>query len=66
MRVILDSNVWVSALLFRGLPRQLLILATPNQIEIFSASLLLDELEEVLQYPKLQKRIARIETTAAE
>jgi putative PIN family toxin of toxin-antitoxin system len=66
MRVILDSNVWVSALLFRGLPRQLLILATQNQIEIFSSSMLLDELEEVLQYPKLQKRITRLETTAAE
>jgi putative PIN family toxin of toxin-antitoxin system len=55
MRVTLDSNVWISALLFGGLPRQILHLASNGKIQICSSKVLLEELEEVLNYPKLQK-----------
>jgi putative PIN family toxin of toxin-antitoxin system len=66
MRVTLDSNVWISALLFGGLPRQILHLANNGKIQICSSKILLEELEEVLNYPKLQKRITRLGTTANE
>jgi putative PIN family toxin of toxin-antitoxin system len=66
MRVTLDSNVWISALLFGGLPRQILRLASNGTIQIYSSEVLLEELEEVLNYPKLQKRITRLGTTANE
>ena len=66
MRVILDSNVWISALLFGGLPRQILVLASNSKIQICSSETLLEELEEVLSYRKLQKRIARLGTTSDE
>ena len=66
MRVILDSNVWISALLFGGLPRQILALASNGKIQICSSEVLLEELEEVLSYQKLQKRIAQLGTTSEE
>jgi putative PIN family toxin of toxin-antitoxin system len=66
MRVILDSNIWISALLFGGLPRQVLTLANTGKIQIYSSEVLLDELEEVLSYQKLQKRITRLGTTSDE
>ena len=66
MRVVLDSNVWISALLFRGLPRQILTLAELNQIQAYSSEPLLQELEEVLNYPKLQKKIRQLETSSDE
>lgn len=66
MRVVLDSNVWVSGLLFRGLPRQILTLTELGQIQTYSSEPLLQELEEVLNYKKLQKRIRRLGTSADE
>jgi hypothetical protein len=60
MRVILDTNVWISALLFQGIPRQLLILAEAGQIQIYTSEALLEELDDVLKYPKLQKRIQQL------
>ena len=66
MRVVLDSNVWISGLLFRGLPRQVLTLAELNRIQAYSSEPLLQELEEVLNYPKLQKKIRQLGTSADE
>lgn len=48
MRVLLDTNVLVSAVLFGGVPRQLLEAALTGDIDLVSSQPLLAELESVL------------------
>ena len=57
-RLLIDTNIAVSALLWGGLPRELLRHAfDPDQLILFSSFDLLDELARVLAYPKIQKRV---------
>ncbi|MGH2472514.1 MAG: putative toxin-antitoxin system toxin component, PIN family [Candidatus Limnocylindria bacterium] len=48
MRVLLDTNVLVSALLFGGLPRELLQRALRGEVEVVTSVRLMAEFEEVL------------------
>jgi uncharacterized protein len=59
MRVVIDTNVAVSALLWRGPPRQLLdqIIEEPK-IELYSSSALLRELSDVLNRPNFAQRLS--------
>ncbi|MBD1852311.1 putative toxin-antitoxin system toxin component, PIN family [Leptolyngbya sp. FACHB-711] len=60
MKVVLDTNIWVSGLLWGGSPRQVIIRAEQQQITIAASDRLLSELEATLNYPKLQPRLLRI------
>ncbi|MBX0330834.1 putative toxin-antitoxin system toxin component, PIN family [Oscillochloris sp. ZM17-4] len=60
MRVVLDTNITVSGLLWRGAPRVVIEAARSGQIELFSCAELLEELEDVLRRPKLAARFAQI------
>lgn len=60
MRVVLDTNVWVSGLLWGGSPRRVIELAEQQQLTVFVSDRLLRELETTLKYPKLQARITKI------
>ncbi|MDZ8241656.1 MAG: putative toxin-antitoxin system toxin component, PIN family [Nostoc sp. ChiQUE01a] len=57
MRVILDVNVWISALLWGGVPAKTLRLARNQQINVFVSELLLLELETTLKRDKFQLRL---------
>lgn len=48
MRVLLDTNVLVSAILFGGIPRQLLDAALTGDLDLVTSQPLLAELETVL------------------
>ncbi len=48
MRVVFDTNVLISALVFGGLPRALLIRVFRGEITLVTSSVLLNELEEIL------------------
>jgi len=48
VRILLDTNVLVSALLFGGLPRVLLRTAIRGDVTLVTSPALLDELEDVL------------------
>ncbi len=48
MRVVFDTNVLISALVFGGLPRALLIRVFRGEITLVTSSVLLNEVEEVL------------------
>ncbi|OHC70014.1 MAG: putative toxin-antitoxin system toxin component, PIN family [Rhodocyclales bacterium GWA2_65_20] len=65
MRIVLDTNVVLSALLWRGTPYRLLE-AIRNRAEarLFSSLALLDELAEVLTRPSATKRLSGIGKTA--
>ena len=58
MRVVLDSNIVVSALLWGGLPYRLLQLAVAGEIELLTSPALLAELADVLGRTHLAPRIA--------
>ena len=52
MRIVIDTNIWVSGLLWKGEPWRLLKLAEASTIEICLAYQMLLELEEVLNYER--------------
>lgn len=59
VRVVLDTNVAVSALLFGGVPARLLDLGRTGELEICTSAPLLDELGGVLNRAKFARRFAK-------
>lgn len=53
MRLVLDTNTVVSALLWRGTPHQLVTSARTRPVTLFTSTFLLAELAEVLTRKKL-------------
>jgi uncharacterized protein len=49
LRVVADTNVLVSALVFRGLPAEIVQAAEDKRIRLLSSKELLDELDDVFQ-----------------
>lgn len=60
MRLVLDTNVVVAGLLWKGHPRHLLDLAIDAGIMLFSSPALIEELAHTLNYPKFSRRIAAL------
>jgi uncharacterized protein len=59
VRIILDTNVVMSALLWRGLPHQLLAhLRQREEVQLYSSTAMLEELADVLTRPSATKRLA--------
>ncbi|MGZ8285873.1 MAG: putative toxin-antitoxin system toxin component, PIN family [Allosphingosinicella sp.] len=56
-RLVLDTNVMVSALLWEGNPGRLLAKAENGEARLYASRFLLDELEDALGRPKLAKRV---------
>lgn len=63
MRVVLDTNVWISGWLWGGIPGQLIIMAVNQQITVFASEDLLSELENSLSGGKLQSKIQSLGAT---
>jgi len=64
IRVVIDTNVLVSALLQpKGLPAAVLILALSGQVELCVSEAVLAEYEEVIRRPHLKRDPAVIERT---
>ena len=58
MKVVLDTNVMVSALLKRdSIPARILTAVWDGQLQLLSSAPLLEELLRVLGYPKIRKRL---------
>ena len=66
MRLVIDTNLWISGLLWRGLPWQLLKLAEAGLVELCMTPPMVSELAEVLAYPKLASRLEQFGVTAEE
>ena len=67
MRVVLNTNIVISALLWRGKPYQLLeTISHSHELRLFASPALLEELADVLARPMATKRLALIGKTAAE
>lgn len=59
MRLVVDTNVLVSAFLWEGVPGRLIELAGEQEIQLFTSRALLDELAATLGKKKLIKPIAK-------
>jgi putative PIN family toxin of toxin-antitoxin system len=68
VRWVLDTNIALSALAWRGAPYRLLqaIRGQPEAVQLFSSQLLLVELAGVLARPHLRKPLAAIGRTPAD
>ena len=66
MRVIADTNIVVSGLLWTGGPRLLLDAARAGVIELVTSPVLLEELADVLQRPKFADRLRQAHVSAME
>ncbi len=64
MRVVLDTNIIVSGLLWHGSPRRVLDVARDGIIELYTSSALLEELQDVLSREKFAKRLEVVKVTA--
>lgn len=62
-RVVPDTNIVVSGLLWRGQPRRVLDAARDAIIELYTSSILLEELEDVLSREKFAARLAAANVT---
>jgi putative PIN family toxin of toxin-antitoxin system len=67
VRIVLDTNVVLSALLWRGTPHHLLAtIGQRSSIQLYSSTALLEELADVLTRPSATKRLALIGRSARE
>ncbi len=55
LKVVLDANVWVSALLWGGKPAAVIKAAEDGKICIVTSEEIVEEISKVLTYPKLSK-----------
>jgi putative PIN family toxin of toxin-antitoxin system len=55
LKVVLDTNVWVSAFLWGGKPATIIQAAEDGQVSILISEDIVAEINEVLAYPKLEK-----------
>lgn len=62
-RIVPDTNIVVSGLLWRGNPRQILDAARDEIIELYTSPVLLEELEDVLSREKFAARLAAANVT---
>jgi putative PIN family toxin of toxin-antitoxin system len=66
VRIVIDTNLWVSGLLWRGLSGKLLRLAEAGKVELCMTPSMLAELAEVLSYERFQPRLTELGLTTAE
>jgi len=66
VRVVIDTNLWISGLLWRGLPGKVLRLAEAGQVELCMTPAMLAELAEVLAYERFQPRLAQLGLTTSD
>jgi putative PIN family toxin of toxin-antitoxin system len=56
-RLVLDTNVVISAILWGGKPGHLLALAGEDEVRLHTSRVLLDELQATLERPKLARAV---------
>lgn len=59
MKVVLDTNIWVSSLLLpQSIPSRIVAAWQRVQFDVVVSDYILNEIKKVLNYPKIQKRLA--------
>ena len=65
-RVVIDTNTWVSGLVWGGPPRQLIMLALERKLRCATCPELVAEFQRVLGYPRIDKALRQRGLTAEE
>jgi uncharacterized protein len=63
MIVVLDTNIWVSAIIWGGIPDEIISLQEQRKIEIASSRKLLSELENTFNKKKIQTKLEALQLT---
>ncbi|MBN4001791.1 putative toxin-antitoxin system toxin component, PIN family [Nostoc sp. LPT] len=63
MRIVLDVNVWISGLLWVGIPGRIFDLAEEQKITIFVSEPIQEDIQEILGRKKLQAKIESLGVT---
>lgn len=66
VRIVIDTNIWISGLLWKGDAWRLLKLVEAGEVELYIAYPMLLELEEVLAYERFQNRLQVLQVTPAQ
>ncbi len=66
MRIVVDTNVMIAAVLWQGPPHRIVQLAESGTVALCVTAPMLEELEEVLRRDKFRKHLQRLATTAEE
>lgn len=66
MRIVIDTNLWISGLLWKGRPWELLRLAEADAVELCMAPAMIEELAQVLAYEKFEFRLKQLRLTPAD
>jgi len=66
MKLVVDTNILVSAFLWQGTPGRLVEMAGEKECYLFTSRVLLDELADVLQRKKLAKQVQATGLSAAQ
>jgi len=65
-RLVLDTNVWISALLWTGPPHAILRAGEAKKIALVASPSIIEEVRDVLTRPKFAARIAGLDTSVGE
>jgi uncharacterized protein len=63
MRVVIDTNIWVSGLLWGGIPNQVIQRVRQGAVQAMITAPMLAELARTFAYPKLQPKIQQMQET---
>jgi uncharacterized protein len=66
LKIVLDTNVAISGLLWGGAPNRILKWCANRSLRILECDETLHEVRQVLQYSKFSKRLSELETTGRE
>jgi len=66
LKIIIDTNVTISGLLWVGAPNQILKLCRNGVVRILECDETLDEVKSALRYPKFSDRLSALGITAIE
>jgi putative PIN family toxin of toxin-antitoxin system len=60
MKVVIDTNIWISGLLWGGPPGQVIRLARQGQITVYTSLAQLEEISRTFRKPKLQAKLQQL------
>jgi putative PIN family toxin of toxin-antitoxin system len=66
MKVVLDTNVFISAFLWQKLAKEIFNLVKEEKAQVCVSKEILEELQRVLNYPKFSNRLRLIDKTSDE
>ncbi|MFC1840578.1 putative toxin-antitoxin system toxin component, PIN family [Thermodesulfobacteriota bacterium] len=66
MKIVIDTNVMISGLLWGGAPNQILKFCRDGIVSVIECDETINEVKSVLQYPKFSGRLSALGVTAIE